>query len=82
MKHFEKLANFILTIGFVVGVLAIFRLKYDRFSQFLVLCLLVLFYLIWGFAYHHAKKELTVRLFGEYLLIGLIGLAVGVLVFF
>lgn len=81
MKNLEKLAYFFLLCGFAVGTMAIVRLKYDSISQFLVILLLCLFYLLWGATYHHLKGDLTKRLFLEYFLIASIASVAAFLVF-
>ena len=73
----EKFAHLFLYFGFAVGAVAIYLAKYDPTRQFLVIVLLVAFYVLWGFSYHHAKKEASGRLFLEYLLIALIALLAG-----
>ncbi|OGD88823.1 hypothetical protein A3F45_00985 [Candidatus Curtissbacteria bacterium RIFCSPHIGHO2_12_FULL_41_17] len=72
MKHFEKIAHSFLVLGFLVGLLAIFKVRYDTSGQFWVILALALFYLIWGFIYHSVKGDLARKLILEYLLIALI----------
>lgn len=76
-KKMEKFAHLFLYFGYAIGVVAIFLARYNPTRQFLIIVLLVAFYVIWGFVYHHAKKEATGRLFLEYLLIALIALLAG-----
>lgn len=72
MRHFEKIAHSFLVLGFVVGLLAIFKVRYDTSGQFLVILALALFYLIWGMVYHSIKGDLKGKLMMEYLLIAAI----------
>jgi len=76
-KKLDKLAHLFLYFGFVVGIVAIYLARYNPTRQFLVVVLLVAFYVLWGFVYHHSKKEATGRLFLEYLLIALIAVLAG-----
>lgn len=76
-KHLDKFAHLFLYFGFVVGAVAIYMAKYDPTRQFLVIVLLVAFYMLWGFSYHHAKREASGRLYLEYLLVALIALLAG-----
>ena len=81
MKHLDILAHVFLFLGLLVGAVAIFRLRFDSFSQFLVILIITFFYLLWGTTYHHIKGEITRKLFVEYLLIALIVTIAGFLVF-
>lgn len=76
-KHLEKLAHLFLYFGYLVGIVAIYLARYNPTRQFLVIVLLVAFYVLWGFVYHHAKREASGRLFLEYLMIALIALLAG-----
>lgn len=66
--------------GLVVGMVAVYLARYSATRQFLILMLLVLFYLVWGYAYHHTKGDAHRKIFLEYLFIGLIALLAGFLV--
>jgi len=81
MKRLDTLAHIFLILGFVVGAVAIVRLRYDNVSQFLVILILCLFYLLWGATYHHIKGDITKKLFLEYLLMAAIAALAGFLVF-
>lgn len=81
MKHLDILAHIFLIVGLIVGSVAVYRLRFDSTSQFLVILVITLFYLLWGTTYHHIKGEISKKLFGEYLLIALIAALVGFLVF-
>ena len=81
MKHLDILAHVFLILGIAVGAMAIYRLRFDATSQFLVVLIITLFYLLWGTTYHHIKGEISKKLFLEYLLIALIVIIVGFLVF-
>ena len=81
MKHLDILAHVFLILGLVVGSVAVYRLRYDSTSQFLVILVITLFYLLWGTTYHHIKGEISKKLFVEYLLIALIVAIAGFLVF-
>ena len=81
MKHLDILAHVFLVLGIVVGALAIYRLRFDSTSQFLVILIITLFYLLWGTTYHHIKGEIKKKLLLEYLIIALIVIIAGFLVF-
>ena len=81
MKHLDILAHVFLILGLVVGSVAVYRLRYDSTSQFLVILVITLFYLLWGTTYHHIKGEISRKLFVEYLLIALIVIICALLVF-
>ena len=81
MKHLDILAHVFLVLGLIVGVAAIYRLRFDSTSQFLVILIITLFYLLWGTTYHHIKGEITKKLLLEYLIIALIVIIAGFLVF-
>jgi uncharacterized membrane protein YfcA len=76
-KKIDKLAHLFLYFGYVVGAVAIYMARYNPTRQFFVIILLVAFYVLWGFVYHHAKREASGRLFLEYLLIALIAILAG-----
>lgn len=77
----EKLAHTILYFGFVVGVVAVYMAHASGHGQLLIVIILVAYYLIWGFSYHSAKKDLSIRLVLEYLIISLIALLAAFIVF-
>ena len=81
MKHLDILAHIFLIFGIAVGAVAIYRLRFDSTSQFLVILIIVLFYLLWGTTYHHIKGEIEKKLLLEYLIIALIATIAGFLVF-
>ena len=81
MKRLDILAHIFLTFGIAVGATAIYRLRFDSTSQFLVILIIVLFYLLWGTTYHHIKGEISKKLLLEYLIISLIVVIAGFLVF-
>lgn len=75
------MAHIFLIVGLIVGSVAIYRLRFDSTSQFLVILIIVLFYLLWGTTYHHIKGEISKKLLLEYLIIALIVTIAGFLVF-
>ena len=72
MKHFEKIAHLVLILGFLLGVVAIFRVRFETTGQFWVILMLALFYLVWGIVYHSIKGDFDKKLFLEYFLIAAI----------
>ncbi len=81
MKHFDTLSHIFLLLGFVVGIIGIFKMRYQVSGQFLIILALAVFYLLWGVVYHDRRKDLTLKLFLEYLLLASIATVVGYLVF-
>lgn len=81
MKKLDILAHIFLIFGLIVGSVAVYRLRFDSTSQFLVILIITLFYLLWGTTYHHIKGEITKKLLFEYLIISLIVVIAGFLVF-
>lgn len=69
-----------LYLGLAVGFAAVYLSRFSAGRQFIILMLLVLFYLVWGFAYHHTKGDINRKVSLEYLFIGLIALLAGYLV--
>jgi len=80
-KHFDKFAHLILFGGFILGIAAIYLSRFDSIRQFTVILLMVSFYLLWGFVYHHLRRDAAKWLMFEYLIIGSIALLSSVLVF-
>lgn len=79
-KKLDLLWHAFLYSSLVVGVAGVYFSRFNSGRQFLVLMLLVIFYLVWGFAYHHTKGDANRKMFLEYLFIGLIALLAGFLV--
>lgn len=80
MKNFDKIAHLILIAGFAVGVAAFFREGPGQ-NQFLVVMAMTVFYLVWGFTYHHLRGDMSRLLLLEYLAIAAIASVVNVLIF-
>jgi len=80
-KKFDNIWNLVLYLGFAIGLVGIYFSKFDARRQFIVLLLMIAYYLIWGFVFHHLRRDATRWLMFEYLLIGLIGLLAGFLIF-
>lgn len=79
-KKIETMWHLFLYGGLAVGALAVYLSRFSAVRQFWVLALLDLFYLIWGFAFHHAKGDVRAKLVVEYFLIAAIALGAGYLV--
>ncbi len=79
-KRLNLFWHLFLYLGLVVGVVAVYFSRYSATRQYLVLMMLVVFYLVWGWVYHHTKGDATRKIFLEYLFIGLIALLSGFLV--
>ena len=80
MKHIEAPAHTVLLSGFTVGILAFFNSPAGQ-KQFWVVLALTSFYLVWGFTYHHLKRDVNNRLLMEYLAIAAIVSVVNIIIF-
>ena len=80
-KSLDRAIHIFLYLSFSLGLLAIFRWRFDGGGQFLVILALVIFYIIWGFVYHNLKRDLTVKILLEYLAIAAIASLAAILVF-
>ncbi|OGD86797.1 hypothetical protein A2870_02365 [Candidatus Curtissbacteria bacterium RIFCSPHIGHO2_01_FULL_41_11] len=80
-RQFDLVAHLLLIAAVAVGMLAILRGRFAGGDQFLVIIAIVFFYLAWGLVYHYAKRDLTKKLYFEYLLIAAITSVAGILVF-
>lgn len=59
-----------------LGLVLIFLTSPNIKQQGLIIALTVFFYVLWGILHHLINHELTLRIMVEYLLIGVLGLAV------
>lgn len=82
MKRLDAIAHLLLFLGVVIGAVAFWSLRYQQGTQLFVIFTLVTFYIFWAIVYHYTKKDLTKKLFLEYLLVGAICAVVGILVFY
>ncbi len=80
IKEHDIFWHTFLYLGLGVGVIAVYLSRFDATRQYLILMMLVLFYLVWGYVYHHMKGDTTRRVILEYLFIGFIALLAGFLV--
>lgn len=81
MKKFDLFFYLLLFLGIGIGASRFFAFWAKPSSQFWVIVAIVVYYVIWGLLYHYFKKDLAKKLFLEYITLGAIGIAVGVLVF-
>lgn len=81
MKHFDKLAHIVLTLGLLFGAAVVYVARFDSFKQFLAIVIIVIFYLFWGIFYHLMRKHLKRKVILEYLLISSIAILAASLVF-
>lgn len=79
-KKLDTLWHLFLYTALFLGGVAFYLWRFDMAKRFEVLVLLVAFYLLWGFAYHHTKGDATRKILLEYLMIALIALGAGFLV--
>lgn len=82
MRRFDILSYTLLALGLVIGASRFFGSLASPTEQFLTIVAVVVYYLLWGLAYHFFKRDLRRRLFLEYLIIAAIGIVVGILVFY
>ncbi len=76
----NKLAHLILVLGLAIAVVAFFRASGPD-GRFLVVLAATVFYLTWGFLYHHLRRDISAKLLLEYLAIAAIASVVNVIVF-
>lgn len=82
MKVLDTMAHVLLFLGVVVAGIAFWGLRYQAGAQLLVIFTLVVFYVFWALVYHYTKRDLSKKLFLEYLLVAAICSIVGILVFY
>ena len=80
-RNFDILAHLLLMAALAVGGLAFLRVRFAAQDQLLVILAIVFFYLAWGLIYHYARRDLSRRVYLEYLLIAAIASVAGVLIF-
>lgn len=80
MKRLDILSYTLLLLSMVLGGVAVYNLRYQLSNQLMIILMLVVFYVIWGMVYHNLKRDLSSKLFKEYLVIGAIAVCAGLLV--
>lgn len=80
-KHLESVFYIILFAAFALGTVFVFRMRFNSFYQFSMLLVLSIFYFVWGMFYHYLRRDLTIKVFWEYLAIWAIVAVAAVLVF-
>ncbi|MDO8715895.1 MAG: hypothetical protein Q7J73_03685 [Dehalococcoidales bacterium] len=80
MKHRDKVAHLILVAGFIVGLAAFFQAGPGQ-NQFVIVLSMTVYYLVWGFTYHHLRRDINAVLLLEYLAIAAIASVVNVIIF-
>ena len=80
-KSIDKFAHLVLYGVIALGFVAIYLARFDAVRQFIVILLMVGFYLIWGFVFHHYRGDATKKLMIEYLLIAAVSLLASFFVF-
>lgn len=80
-KSFDIVSYVLLTSVLVAGFVVYQKYRYDPTAQFLIVVAGVAAYLGWASVYHHIKRDMTLRVYLEYLLIASIVLVVSILVF-
>jgi len=82
MKKLDFLAHLLLFLGVIIATIAFWGLRYQAGAQLLVVFTLVVFYIFWALVYHYTKRDLSKKLFLEYLLVAAISCVVAILVFY
>ncbi len=80
-KTIDIISHVCLYTAFFVGAFAMYLSRFNPREVYAILMFIVVYYLVWGFAYHHLKNDFKKKLFLEYVLIALIALGAGYLVF-
>ena len=81
MKYFEAISHIVLYTGFSVGLVALYILRFSTTHRLMVILLMIVFYLLWGFVYHIYKRDFSQKVYLEYLILAGIAAVVAVLVF-
>lgn len=71
-NNLDNLSHVLLIVAVGVAAVAIYRLRYDSALQLLVILVMVVFYVVWGFVYHYLRGDLEQKLILEYLLMAMI----------
>ncbi|MBI2327903.1 hypothetical protein HYU92_06320 [Candidatus Curtissbacteria bacterium] len=80
-KLIDTIAHLLLLLAFLIGIFAVYNLRFQPIYQFVVILGFATFYVCWGLVFHTLKKDLETKLFLEYLVLGLISTVVGFLIF-
>ncbi len=67
----------VLIIVFATSLVALILLRYNANAQFELITMVGVFYILWGSLFHLHKRNLNLKVLGEYLSIGLLIIAVG-----
>jgi lipopolysaccharide export LptBFGC system permease protein LptF len=65
-----------LVIIFALGSLLISSVAPNKLLQLLIFILIAVFYVIWGILHHLINHEITSKIVVEYILIGVLGIAI------
>lgn len=79
-KKLDFYWHMVLYGGLAIGAIAAYVSRFDSTGQFVILGFLVSFYLVWGWAYHHTKGDMSKKIYIEYIAVALIALGAGYLV--
>lgn len=82
MKKLDLFSHILLFLGVLIAAVAFWGLRYQAGAQLLVIFTLVTFYIFWALVYHFTRRDLSKKLFLEYLLVAAICSVVGILVFY
>ena len=82
MRRLDFFAHLLLFLGVIIAAIAFWGLRYQAGAQLLVVFTLLVFYIFWGALYHYTKRDLSKKLFLEYLLVAAISCVVAILVFY
>lgn len=80
-RGFDIVSYILLTSILVAGFVVYQKYRYDPTAQFLIVVAGVAAYLGWASVYHHVKRDMTLKVYLEYLLIASIVLVAAMVVF-
>lgn len=80
-RSFDVVSYFLLTSILVAGFVVYQKYRYDPGAQFLIVVSGVFAYLGWGLIYHHLRRDMSFKVYLEYLLIASIVLVAAMAVF-
>ena len=73
----EKLFPYLMLFaGLIFGFFLFCYYSYDRKIGLYIGIIMSLYYFLWGLIYHQVKKDLTIKILAEYLLISLLAVII------
>jgi len=75
-------SHYMLILVLTLGLLGLYFLQISRIFQMVIFLSGSIFYMVWGVGHHSFEGRTDKHVFSEYILLGLIGLALTLIVFF